>query len=44
MKSGLRKLVARTAETLHAALGSTLRAITPEDDQGFFRHAGYRTV
>ena len=44
MKSGLRKLAARTAEALHAALGPALQAITPEDAQGFFRHAGYLTV
>jgi transposase len=37
MKSGLRKLAARTAETLHAAFGPALRAITPEDAHGFFR-------
>jgi transposase len=44
MKNGLRKLAARTAETLHAALGPALQAITPQDAQGFFRHAGYLTV
>jgi transposase len=44
MKSGLRKLAARTAETLHAALGPALRTITPDDARGFFRHAGYLTV
>jgi transposase len=40
MTSALRKLAARTAETRHAALGPTLRAIAPEDAQGFLRQAG----
>jgi transposase len=41
MKSRLRKIAARTADALHEALGPALDAITPQDAQGFFRHAGY---
>jgi hypothetical protein len=28
-------------DALHAALGPALDAITAQDAQGFFRHAGY---
>jgi hypothetical protein len=41
VKPGLRKAAARTVEGLHAALGPALDAITAQDAQGFFRHAGY---
>ena len=41
MKGRLRAVAARTANTLHEALGPALDAITPQDAQGFFRHAGY---
>jgi transposase len=41
VKGRLREVAARTAEALHAALGPALDAITPQDAQGFFRHAGY---
>jgi transposase len=41
VKTGLRKVAARTVDGLHAALGPALDAITAEDAQGFFRHAGY---
>ena len=41
VKSRLREVAARTATALHEALGPALGAITPQDAQGFFRHAGY---
>jgi transposase len=41
VKAGLRKAAARTVEGLHAALGPALDAITAQDAQGSFRHAGY---
>lgn len=41
VKSGLRRVGARTAEALHQALGPALSAITARDASGFFRHAGY---
>jgi transposase len=41
VKAGLRTAAARTVEGLHAALGPALAAITAQDAQGFFRHAGY---
>jgi transposase len=41
MKSRLRQIAARTADALHEALGPALNAITSQDAQGFFRHAGY---
>lgn len=44
VKGRLREVAARTAEALHAALGPALDAITPQDAQGFFRHAGYENV
>lgn len=44
VKGRLRAVAARTAEALHAALGPALDAITPQDAQGFFRHAGYENV
>ena len=41
VKGLLRKAAARTVDGLHAALGPALDAITAQDAQGFFRHAGY---
>ena len=41
MKSRLREVAARTADALDEALAPALDAITPQDAQGFFRHAGY---
>ncbi len=41
VKGVLRKAAARTVDTLHAALGPALAAITKDDARGFFRHAGY---
>jgi transposase len=41
VKGVLRKAAARTEDTLHAALGPALAAITKDDARGFFRHAGY---
>jgi transposase len=41
VKASLRKAAARSVEDLHAALGPALDAITAQDAQGFFRHAGY---
>jgi transposase len=41
VKAGLRKAAARAVDGLHAALGPVRAAITAQDAQGFFRHAGY---
>ena len=41
VKAALRRVGARTAETLHQALGPALDSITDRDASGFFRHAGY---
>jgi transposase len=41
LKAELRRVAARTADTLHQALGPALDAITPQDAAGFFRHCGY---
>ena len=41
MKSRLREIAARTADALHEALAPALDAITPQNAQRFFRHAGY---
>jgi transposase len=41
VKAGLRKAAARTVDGLHDALGPVLAAVTAQDAQGFFRHAGY---
>jgi transposase len=40
-KGRLRAVAARTVEALQEALGPALDAITPQDAQAFFRHAGY---
>ena len=42
IKNLLRKAAARSKETLLDAIGAALSAITAEDVQGFFEHAGYR--
>jgi transposase len=41
VKTLLRKAAARTVDGLQAALGPALDTVTPQDAQGFFRHAGY---
>jgi transposase len=41
VKAALRQAAARTVDGLHAALGPALAAITAQDAQSFFRHAGY---
>jgi hypothetical protein len=41
VKAELRRFAARTADALHAACGTALAAITPQDAAGFFRHCGY---
>jgi hypothetical protein len=41
VKGLLRKAEARTVGGLHAACGPALAAVTAQDAQGFFRHAGY---
>jgi transposase len=41
IKAYLRQVAARTQEALDQALTEALASITPEDAQGFFRHAGY---
>ncbi len=40
-KNHLRKLAARTVDTLGAAVQEALALITPADAAGFFRHCGY---
>ena len=41
IKGTLRKAQARTRETLIAALGVAISAVTPRDALGFFEHGGY---
>jgi transposase len=41
VKTNLRRVAARTTDTLHQALGPALDSITAEDASGFFRYAGY---
>jgi len=41
VKAELRRVAARTADTLHKALGPALARITAQDTAGFFRHCGY---
>ena len=41
-KAVLRKLKARSTQTLYAAVTSALRAITPRDAIGWFQHCGHR--
>ena len=42
IKSFLRRIAARSKETLIEAMGATLSAVTIADIQGLFEHAGYR--
>ena len=41
LKAHLRKVAARTTETLDAAIGQGLRAVSASDARGFFEHCGY---
>jgi transposase len=41
IKSELRRVGARTIDTLNEALGPALKSITPQDAVGFFHHCGY---
>jgi transposase len=41
VKSSLRRIAARTVETLQQALAPALDSITAQDAKGFFRHCGY---
>jgi transposase len=43
VKGYLRKLGARTRETLETAIGQALALVTPSDLRGWFAHAGYRS-
>jgi transposase len=43
VKNILRKIEARTRQTVVQAMGTALDAVTAQDARGFFRHAGYRT-
>ena len=42
VKALLRRMGARTRETLVGAMGRALDAVTVQDARGFFRHCGYR--
>lgn len=42
VKHILRKISARTKETLIEAMGRALRAVSAQDTRGFFVHCGYR--
>lgn len=42
LKAHLRRVAARTADKLDAALAEGLAAITPADAHGWFSHAGYQ--
>ena len=44
IKACLKKLAARTVETLGEALQEAVATITQSDAHGFFRHAGYATA
>ena len=44
IKALLRRVGARTRETLIEALGRVLEAVTSWDARGFFRHCGYRLL
>ena len=44
VKNILRKLAARTKETLVEAMGGALNAVSSEDAKGFFAHCGYRSL
>src|SRR5262245_56658106 len=40
VKAYLRRVAARSQESLHTALGEALRHVTPSDIIGWFQHAG----
>ena len=42
LKNFLRKVAARTSETLDRAIGEGLRAVSASDAEGYFAHCGYR--
>ena len=42
IKGTLRRVEARTRETLIEALGAAISAVTPSDARSFFEHSGYR--
>lgn len=44
VKRLLRSTAARTVDALHDAFGVAMRAVTPADIQGCFRHCGYATT
>ena len=44
VKNILRKLAARTKETLVEAMGGALNAVSSEDAKGYFAHCGYRSL
>ena len=44
IKRFLRKVGARSRETLVEALGAALSAVSPEEARGYFEHAGYRPI
>ncbi len=44
IKGILRKVGARSRESLIEAMGRALDAITPRDARGFFEHCGYRML
>ncbi len=41
LKQKLRRVGARTRESLETAIGQALEAVTPEDATAYFRHCGY---
>lgn len=41
VKRELRSLAARSIESLHDAIGTSLATVTPSDCIGYFRHCGY---
>lgn len=44
VKSILRKIGAKTKDSLEQAIHTALSAVTPQDLKGWFNHAGYRTA
>ncbi len=44
IKSQLKRLAARTVETLGNAIQEAIKTVTRDDALGFFRHAGYATA
>lgn len=44
VKNHLRRLAARTKQTLVNAIGKALKTITPNDAAGWLNHAGYRNI